>query len=208
MSNDERYPRDSDTNRALLSRRGDLRDSKQVSANGAANAHDRQNPLPLHCPVDGGAGDAEQVGELSGAVLATIKQSHQVRFLPVIKFGLLTPQMPFGLGDLHPLSCAQPNQVGLELGDHCEHIEEQPDDRVGRVVHRSAQVETNLTRGELIGDGSRVRQRPGRPVEFGDHQGVAFAASGQGFAQTGPLPVGTSQPVVNVDPVNPKLRVV
>ena len=68
----------------------DLWDSKKVSTNGAADAHDRPDPLPFHCPADGRAGNAEQVGELSGAVLATIKQSHQVRFLPVIKFGLLT----------------------------------------------------------------------------------------------------------------------
>ena len=201
-SGTERYPRDSDTNRALLSRKGDLRDSKQVSTNGAADAHDRPNPLPIHCPVDGGAGDAEQVGELSRAVLAAIEQGHQVSFLPTVQLGLLTPRMPLGLGDLHALLGAQPNQVRLELSNHREHVEQQPADRVRRVVHRSAQVETNLTRGELAGDSSGVWQRPGKPVELGDDQHVAFAVSGQSFTQTGPLPVGARQPVVNVDPVD------
>src|SRR5680860_433467 len=38
------------------------------------------HPFLLHCPVDGRASDAEQVGELSGAVLPRTTQSHQVRF--------------------------------------------------------------------------------------------------------------------------------
>ena len=58
-----------------------------------------------------------------------------MRFLPMIQLGLLATQTPFGLGDLHPLSGAQPNQIGLELGDHREHVEQQPSDRVSRVVH-------------------------------------------------------------------------
>jgi hypothetical protein len=59
-----------------------------------------------------------------------------------------------------------------------------------------------LARGELVGDGSGVRQRPGQPVELGDHQGVAFAASGQSFMQTWPLPVSAGQTVINVNPVD------
>jgi len=57
---------------------------KHASTIGVPNTHGRAKPLPLHCPVDGGAGDAEQVGELSGGVLPRTTQSHQVRFLPVI----------------------------------------------------------------------------------------------------------------------------
>ena len=84
---------------------------------------------------------------------------------------------------------------------HGERVEHQPTDRFGRVVHRSAQVETNLPNSELVGDGPRVRQRPGQPVELGHDQRVAFAASGQSFTQTWPLPVGAGQPVVHVHPV-------
>src|ERR1019366_492432 len=93
------------------------------------------------------------------------------------------------------------DQVRLELGNHREHVEQQPADRIGRVVHRSTQVETNLPDCELVGDGSGVWQRPGKPVELGDHQGVAFTASGQGFTQTWPLPVCAGQLVVHVHPV-------
>ena len=42
--------------------------------------------------------------------------------------------------------------------------------------------------------------RASRSSLVGD-QRVAFAASGQGPAKTRPLPVGASQPVVDVDPV-------
>jgi hypothetical protein len=125
-----------------------------------------------------------------------------VRFLPVIELGLLTAQAPFGLSGLHAFPGAQPNQIRLELGDHSEHVEQQPTDRVRRVVHRAPQVKANLPDGELVGDGSRVRQRPSKPVELGDDQRVTFAASGQGFSKTWPFPVGAGKPVVDVDTVD------
>jgi len=70
-----------------------------VSTRGA-DAYVDASTFSLTRPVDGRAGDPEQVGELSGAVLTTFEQGHQVRFLPVIELGLLTTQTPFGLGDL------------------------------------------------------------------------------------------------------------
>src|SRR5664280_596205 len=188
--------------RAVLSRRGVPAGYRNHwSGNDGSDARAGTGSLSLHRPVDSRAGDAEQVGELSGAVLASMKQSHHVCFLPMVQLWLLTTQTPFGFGDLHALSGAKTNQVRLELGDHREHVEQQPADRIGRVVHRSTQVETNLPDCELVGDGSGVWQRPGKPVELGDHQGVAFTASGQGFTQTWPLPVCAGQPVVHVHPV-------
>jgi hypothetical protein len=106
----------------LLSRRGVTRGTADTSTNGAADAHDRPNSFPLHRPVDIGASHAEQVGELSGAVLAALKEGHQMRFLPMVQLWLLATQTPFGLGNLHATLGAQPNQVGLELGDHREHV--------------------------------------------------------------------------------------
>jgi len=35
-------------------------------------------------------------------------------------------------------------------------------------VHRPAQVQANLSLGEVVGDGSGVGQRPGKSVELGD----------------------------------------
>jgi len=53
---------------------------------------------------------------------------------------------------------------------------------------------------QLIGDRSCVGQRPGKPVELGDHQRVAFSAGRQGFAQAGPVSVGAGQAVIDVNP--------
>jgi hypothetical protein len=78
-----------------------------------------------------------------------------VRFLPVVQLWLLATRSAFGFSDLHSLSGAKPNQVGL--GGHREHVEQQTADRVRRVVHRPAQVQTNLPDGELVGDGSGIR---------------------------------------------------
>ena len=112
--NRDRYTRDSGTQRAVLSGRGvPAGHPEQLSGNDRAGACPRAGagPFSFHRPVDAGAGDAEQVGELRGAVLATMKQSHHVCFLPWIEFGLFAAQTPFGLGDLHAFAGTQPNQV-------------------------------------------------------------------------------------------------
>ena len=93
-------------------------------------------PLSIAChgAVDGGAGDAEQVTGIGSGVLAAAQQGDHMGFLTWIQFRLLAPQMSLGLGDLHALAGAEPNQVGLELGDHRQHVEQQPADRIGRVI--------------------------------------------------------------------------
>jgi hypothetical protein len=112
-----------------------------------------------------------------------------MRLLPVVQLGLLTAQPSFGPGDLHGLPSGQPKQVSFELSDHSQDVEQQPPDRVGGVVHRPAQVQMDMSLGELVGDGSGIGQRPRKPVEFSDHQRVSFAAGGQGFAQTWSFPL-------------------
>ena len=56
-------------------------------------------------------------------------------------------------------------------------------------------------RGELVDDVAGVRQRPGEPVELGDHERVASTARGECLAQPGPGAVGAGQAMVDVDPV-------
>ena len=125
-----------------------------------------------------------------------------MRLLTMVQLWLLATQTPFGFGYLHALSGAQPNQVRLELSNHREHIEQQPADRIRRVVDRSAEIEPNLPHSQLVLDCPRVGQRPGQPVELGDDQGVAFTASGQSFTQTWPLPVCAGKTVVHVHPAH------
>src|SRR5664280_273226 len=129
-----------------------LRDNNHVSTRGA-DAYVDASTFSLTRPVDGRASDPEQVGEVSGAVLTTFEESDQVRFLAMIQLGLLTTQAPLGLGDLHPFPGTQPNQIRTQLSHHRQHVEDQPAYRIGRVIHRPAQVETNLSGGELVSDG-------------------------------------------------------
>jgi hypothetical protein len=59
-----------------------------------------------------------------------------------------------------PSRGAHPDEVGFELGDHGQDVEQQSPDRVGRVVHRASEVELDLALGELVGDRASVGQRP------------------------------------------------
>ena len=61
-----------------------LLDNNHVSTRGG-DAHVDASTFSLTRPVDGRASDPEQVGELSGAVLTTFEESHQVRFLAMIQ---------------------------------------------------------------------------------------------------------------------------
>jgi hypothetical protein len=60
-------------------------------------------PLPGSVTADGAVhgrpGDAEQVADLGGAVLARLQQRDQMRFLPRVELGLLAPEPAFGLDD-------------------------------------------------------------------------------------------------------------
>ena len=114
--------------------------------------------VALDGAIDGRSGHAEEVAELGDAVLVGVMQRDEMRFLARVELGLLAAQTAFGLGDLHALAGAHPDQVGLELGDHRQHVEQQPADGVGRIVHRRADAELDLAAGEILEDLPRIRQ--------------------------------------------------
>ncbi len=66
-------------------------------------------------------------------------------------------------------------------------------------MHGAAGLHAHAATGGLLDDVPGVAQRPGEPVELGDHQGVPGAAGGQRLAQAGSQPAGTGQAVVDVD---------
>jgi hypothetical protein len=66
-------------------------------------------------------------------------------------------------------------------------------------VHGPAEVELDLTAGEVVDDVASVGQRPSKPVQLGDHQGVACSAGGKRLTQPGPVAVGAGEAVVDVD---------
>lgn len=51
------------------------------------------------------------------------------------------------------------------------------------------------------GDGPRIGDQPGEPVQLGDHKGVALADGGEGLGESGTVPVGSREAVVDVDAV-------
>lgn len=121
--------------------------------------------------------------------------------LAMVEFGLLAPEMPLGLRHLHSFACSEPNEVGLELGNHGEDVEEQSSDGIGGIVDGPTQVETHLSNRKFVGDRPCIREGPRQPVELGDNQGVAFSTGGQGFTQASPFAVGAQSVMVNIDPV-------
>jgi hypothetical protein len=60
-----------------------------------------------------------------------VHQGDQGSLLLPVELGLFAAEPSFGLGDLHALAGAEPNEVGLELGHHREHVEQQSAYRVG-----------------------------------------------------------------------------
>jgi len=79
-----------------------LRDNSTRSVNGA-NVAEGASPLSFKDAIDRGAGDAEQVGQFHGGLLAALEQGHQVRLLALVELGLLPPQRrPLALASLIP----------------------------------------------------------------------------------------------------------
>jgi hypothetical protein len=130
-----------------------------ASADPWAQTRTDASPLPFHCPIT-----VEPVTPNKSASSAMLwsppsKRATKLRFLPVVQSRLLAPQPSFGLGDQHGLPGMQTNQVSHRgLGDHGQHVEQLPPNRVDGVANRPSQFPTNLARGELISNGSRIGQ--------------------------------------------------
>ena len=80
-------------------------------------------------------------------MLAAAVQLEEVLLLARRELGLLAAQAALGLGDLHALARARAYEIGFELGDHGQNVEQQPPDGVGGVVHGAAQVQAGLGGG-------------------------------------------------------------
>ena len=163
--------------------------------------------LSLNGSVHGGAGDVEQLGEFGGGMCPGEVHFHQVTLLRRRQLRLFAAQMTLRLGHLHSFSCSGADQVGFELCHHRQDVEKQPSDRVGGVVNGSTDAEFDAFDGEFIDDVFRIPKRTGKPVEFGNHEGVAVPARGEGFSKTGSCSVGAGESVVGVDQVRSNAEV-
>lgn len=166
---------------------------------GAIRRELHRGPCTLDRAVNGGAGDAEEFGDLRRGVLAASVEAHEVAFLRFGELGLPTSKLAFGLRDRHAFAGPGSDEVGFELGDHAQDVEQQFAHRVVRIVDASAHIQTYSLAGELIGDVPRVRKRAGEAVELGHHERVAVAARSQGLTQSRAVALGAGEPVVDVD---------
>ena len=72
--------------------------------------------------------------------------------LSVGEFGPLAAQFPLGAGDGHALAGANADEIGLDLGDGGEGIEEHLSRRVAPVVERPAESQFHASFPKLVGD--------------------------------------------------------
>jgi len=109
----------------------------------------------------------------------------------------------FGFRDLHTFPGSGADQVGLELGNHGEDIEQEPSDGAFGVVDRSADAEFHVLGAEFVNDVFGVAKGTCQPVEFGNDERVTTAARGECSAQPRPGPIGAGQPMIGVDQGRP-----
>ena len=96
--------------------------------------------------------------------------------LSVGQFGLLAAQFPPGAGDGHALAGAHADEIGFELGEGGEDIEEHLSHGIARVVERPAEGQFHVSFPKPIGDGARIWDGPCQPVEAGAGAGGAGEA--------------------------------
>ena len=79
----------------------------------------------VECAIDGWSGDGAEFGEIADGILAGGMPAAEFPLRSVGQFGLLAAQFPFGAGDGHALAGAPADEIGFELGEGGEDIEEQ-----------------------------------------------------------------------------------
>ena len=118
----------------------------------------------------------------------------ELPLLSVGQFGLLAAQFPPGAGDGHALAGAHADEVGFELGEGGEDIEEHLAHGIARVVERPAEGQFHASFPKPVGDGARIRDGPGQPVEFRHDQRAACAPGGEGRVEAGSVRVAPVRP--------------
>ena len=113
-------------------------------------------------------------------MLTGLQQADQMCFLPGVELGLFAPQMALRL--CHPHALARSGAVGLGFGHHRQDVEQQPPDRVVRVVHRAADTELHVGLGEFAYDVAGVGEGAGAA------DGVYFPVGGRRVAAASTYP--------------------
>ena len=99
--------------------------------------------------------------------------------------GCLLRNFPLAAGDGHALAGAHADEIGFELGEGGEDIEEQLSHGIARVIERPSEGQFHASFPKLAGDGARIWDGPGQPVEFRHDQRGACAHGGEGQVEAG-----------------------
>ena len=93
-----------------------------------------------------------------------VRGMHAAEFplLSVGQFGLLAAQFPSGAGDGHALAGTHSDEIGFELGEGGEDIEEHLSHLIALVVERPAEGQFHASSSKLVGDGARIRNLPSK----------------------------------------------
>ena len=121
--------------------------------------------------------------------------------LSVGQFGLFAAQIPPGVGDGHALAGAHADEIGFELGEGSEDIEEQLAHGIARVVEGPSEGQFHASFPKPIGDGARIWDGLGQPVEFRHDQRVAGAPGGEGRVEAGSGAGGAGEAVIGMDAI-------
>ena len=117
--------------------------------------------------------------------------------------GGLPRNFPPGAGDGHALAGAHlvADEIGFELGEGGEDIEEQLSHGIARVVERPAEGQFHAPFPKPVGDGARIWDGPCQPVEFRHDQRVACAHGGEGLVEAGAGAGRAGEAVIGVDAI-------
>ena len=138
---------------------------------------------------------------MADGILAGGMHAAEFPLLSVGQFGLLAVQFPLGAGDGNALAGAHADEIGLELREGGEDIEEHPSHWISRVAERPTDGQFHASFPELVGDGARIRDGPCQPVEFRHDQRVAFAHGGEGLVEAGAGAGRAGEAAIGVDAV-------
>ena len=102
--------------------------------------------------------------------------------------GCLLCNFSLGGGDGHALAGAHADEIGPELGEGGEEIEEQLCHRIALVVERPAEGQFHASFPKPVGDGAGIWDESCQPVEFRHDERVALAQGGEGqhYRMAGP----------------------
>src|SRR3954469_23042853 len=104
--------------------------------------------LPAEGAVHRRAGHREQLGQIADRVIASVVHAAQLLLLPVGQLGLLALELAPGAGNRHALARAEADQVGLELSESGQDVEEHLPHRISRVI------DARPERDERVSDGA------------------------------------------------------